>query len=735
MQRRLLNKFINSLKNLDFKYIEEKILNNPDEINAKNLHISYENQHPIFEITKTVFETIQKNPKNKTQILDIFSDYIKKSEFTLNIPYFHNRNIAYSSDLFTFVNYHLIDKIEKQNIDIINDINLSIIKSGLNKNITCTYPSGFILSIIEKHRRNDDKQLIIHSEYLKNFFFNNFDFTDIKNNSLVIGNIIKNFISSYSDRNEFSYSILENFLNNKEIKYDINIIRKELQDYFIDDSYVTSIHKKTTNLLIKYNLDYIFHENEKKYLYPYFMNDEKADREIYKKYLDKQGILYLRKGSITFDNVSSYLKKSLNYNFSVELDFFKNNDIEINKYDDFYDFVYNNVINKEHLLDIKPSVLQNKFNFIQKYNLKINHHKLIESLNDKIRYIKTLNTLYTEDTIHKNIMAFIDHHIQDINYNEKEQPLIETIHIINSLHKHKMLKDFILEKIKFLKFNDEHFYNNISFKELKTSLNIETKEYIPHVNAEKLLSVNLRKNIKKINSDFVYNNNSIFSSLFSEEGKYTWGMNKKRREIADFLDSQNKMDSIYCISNGNKILRSEHLAKIMIEKTLFDMPNIDYLMKQIKNETNFKSDKLSRTKKDLLAFLCFQRTCSFYTDNEYFSKLAEDLYPDEDTYLYEFIHSFSLKKEDYNTVSVDKYKIDDNDKFYIDLINKIKNVKDNSFLDKIQETVINKFYGKEKNLLKFKNIISSIKEKNDLNVLIDNPILKNENNSIHKRRI
>lgn len=717
MQTRLFNLFIKHLKNLNFDYIQDKILVRTDELKTDERFLGLKNQHPFFGITQTIFDIIDNHPEHEDKVKDIYLSYIKKSQISLSTPYHFNRNFSSSLDVFGYTNYILSSQTNEKNKGIIHTINNWLVESGLNYNHELSLPQPFIISMIEKEKWAERKGMKFkHFDYLKDFYFSNFDFSDINKNSKLIAKIISNFISSYSDNTKFSYSILNNFLTNDNIHYDKETIREGIAKKLHNDRYISSIKPKLAKILIEFNLDYIVKNNETLYLYPYFYNNNSPSQSNLIKYENKKGLFISGNTSLHFKGINQFLLQSLNIHSDITCypEKYKQH-IKINSYENFYDF--QNFCDKK-LITIKETVLDKKFAFIDKHNLTVDHTKLMDSFNSKIEEVKKINNLYSEDLFHDNFKAFINYHIKHIDYNKKEQPLLKTIHIINSLQKHKPLIEFINEKAKELSFTDKHSYKNINYSEIKNLLYPEKNQYLPHIDFEKLLSVNVRKNIQKVEGDFVYNGNSFYSSLFNKQGKYTSGMSEKRIGILNYLETINKIDNPYCIADGQKLLRSEHIGNIIIEHRLLDSKHTSLLLQEIKNENERGITFRERSMNTALVFLCFQSTSHSHMINAGIDKIREELYQDDNDFLQKLCLSFTLNKDEHKSIYVKKYKINNSDQVYNMVVQKIKSIDDNTLLKSVEDTILKHFEGDEKQKSMFKSKIKAISEKNTLNSLL-----------------
>lgn len=717
MQTRLFNLFIKHLKNLNFDYIQNKILSRDDELKTDKRFLDLKNQHPFFEITKTIFDIIDNHPEYEDKVKNIYLSYITKSQFSLSIPYYFNRNILNSLDAFGYTNYILSSKTNKKNEHIIQIINNWLVESGLNYNYEFSSPQPFVVSMIERERWAERKGIIFkHFDHLKDFYFSKFDFSDINNNSKLIAKIICTFMRAYNDHNKFAYSILNTFLKNSNIDYDKEIIRAQIKQELHKDRYISSITPKLTKILIDFNLDYIVKNNEKLYLYPYFYNSTSPSQDSLIRYENKKGFFIPVNKLLHFEGINQFLLQSLNINSDIKSypEKYKKH-IKINSYENFYN-LHDSCDTK--LITIKENVLDKKFDFIDKHNLIVDHIRLMDSLNSKIEEIKTINNLYSEELFHNNFKDFINYHIKHIDYNKKEQPLLQTIHIINSLQKHKPLIEFINERVKELSFTDEHSYKNINYSEIKNLLYPEKNNYLPHIDFEKLLSVNIRKNIQKVEGDFVYNGNSFYSSLFNKQGKYTSGMSEKRTSILNYLETIKKIDNPYCTVDGQRLLRSEHISNIIIEHRLSDLRHVTLLLKEIKNENEKGITFRERSMNTALIFLCFQSTFHFNATTACIDKVREELYQKDDDFLQKFCFSFTLNKDQHKSIYTKKYKMDTSDKIYNMVIQRISNIEDNALLKNVEDTILKNFEGAEEAKKIFKSKIKAILEKNTLNNLL-----------------
>lgn len=716
MQTRLFNLFIKYLKNLNFDYIQNKILSRDDELKTHERFLDLKNQHPIFEITQTIFNIIDKHPEHENKIKDIYLSYLQKSQFSLSTPYYYNRHITNSIDIFGYINYILLNQTTENNRHILDTFNNWLVESGLNYNYEFDLPKPFIISMMDRQSYVERRDVSFDNfNSLKDFYFSNFDFSDINKNSILIARIINNFMSSYFDNNQFSYSILKKFLTNDQISYDKEVIREGIKKELHKKRQISAIKPKMADILLEFDLDYIIENSEKIYLYPYFYNKKAPSQENYIKYKDKKGGFFANK-SVYFENINQFILKSLNIHSTKDYPEKYKNGIQIQAYENFYDLEDSCEIK---LITIDKKTLNKKIDFIDKHNLLVNHTSLIDSLNSKIEEIKNINNLYSEDLFHDNFKVFIDYHIKNIDYSKKEQPLLETIHIINSLQKHKPLIDFINEKAKELSFTNEHFYKNINYNEIKNLLYPEKDQYLPHIDLEKLLSVNIRKNINKTEGDFVYNGNSFYASLFNKQGKYTSGMSEKRLDILKKIESINKIDNPYCIADGQKILRSEHLTNIITEQRLSDLRHISFLLKEIKNEKAKGVTFEEHSKNTALVFLCFQRPFPYKMTIDCISQIREELYQNDTDFLQNLCFSFTLDKDKHQTVFAKKYEINNNDEIYKMIIQKIPNVQDNTLLEDIKNIVLTKFQGSNEEKNNFQLTVNTLIERNTISSMLE----------------
>lgn len=684
--------------------------------------------HFIFDISNSIFNLLLNADKEEEEnILNNYKTLLENSGIEDSPTYYTKSLFLADMNLVCFIFAKLfVNSDHDKNFEVTKKMSNLIIQLDNNNN---DHKNIFFGHFMRLSKRHEDKKTYKNFNQYKDFFLdfykNNFDFSNIKKNTLQVINFIQNELYTLTKKEEtidFLFSL----------PIDKDLYQKEIFEYINRSSFY--INFNALKIMHEYGLDYITNEdNEKLFFYPFLIESKKQDllklNNLYNE--NDKGVFVKKLNTNNYNYDSNYTK--IIYFDNIDHYMFRTLSVK-NKSDYNPKYVIDHIEKLEELNYYKTSYLfsniEDKIKVIKDNNLNIDFNKLITSFNQVFKNEIIDYPQHYEANYSDNIIKLLDFFIDNLDYNEIEQPILDTFHIIYGSHNLKNIKKYLEDKITQLNFDPEkHKYKDISYKELLFILKPTKNEYIPHLSLEKLLKSEIKKQVNVINKDTIYNGNSILAALFSPQGKYTPGMNAKRYEIFQLLEERNLINNDYSIKNNEKVSNTTLLTKIIKDKRIM----LDYTVNKIylpilSKELKKGFDNLDEETKPYVYQHLFQTYHVSYINDIIEELIFKDLTQEE--YYHHLNESFKYK----NTIRHNSTKIyytDYEEEVFTDIIDNIKNLTDNSKINFIADMVNNNFVTGDMSKEDFNNIINSIKEKNIINnILKDDP-----KQHIYKKRL
>ena len=405
----------------------------------------------------------------------------------------------------------------------------------------------------------------------------------------------------------------------------------------------------------------------------------------------------------------------------------------------------NNIFNVE-LNDIKESEqnqyveqITNMINDIFQNNNLVNNKEIINIVNNSYNLLKINNSNNNDDIIIKDFFDKISAYISKESSGKFQDSdinlLLRYLLLINTINKKlEIYLKFVNKKYKEQKNELNNSYHELeknikNFKEKKTKLELQLKEYEEKDLNNMSSDIENKENNNKLNNDKVKENKIIYSKKnISKSNNYF--IKSKRNKIKDIIDNQK--ENVNINKNLEKELSNDNKENKINNDLIIEYENINDL--ENKNvEEKRKIDRRAILKKinDYTFNINISNNKNIFTDNNSKTNINKSI--KEKSILYnigenEKNKSFNnRRKSDINFTKKINYNEKNQNQNQEIITYKISSINKNQ-LQEISNNIINRKDLQEENILSNYNSSNIIKRKADDNrIIYNNAIFDNEN--------